>query len=142
MVDRVETFDVGRSTRRITSYNVCYTKLLRSTGDTPHSSRLRAVALGSWLASEGRSADVVKMDVEGAELGALAGLWEHGATPPCILLETHAHAFPDVITSYSIHYTKLYEANFSGNGDETERMNLRAPRSNASSTSPEWFRIS
>jgi len=88
-----------------------------STGDTPHSSRLRAVALGSWLASEGRSADVVKMDVEGAELGALAGLWEHGATPPCILLETHAHAFPDG----DAFNTRLLHA-FARHGYDVERL--------------------
>jgi len=58
-------------------------------------SRLRAVALGNWLSSRGLSADVVKMDVEGAELSALAGLWERETAPAFILLETHAHAFED-----------------------------------------------
>ena len=64
---------------RITSYNVCYTKLLR-TG-----------RIGVGLSPNGEGNQWKTLNLSGQ--GSLAGRMEH------------------VITSYSIHYTKLYESN-------------------------------
>ncbi len=56
---------------------------------------LPAIALGGWLRARDLAADVVKMDVEGAELPALEGLWSAGEWPPAILLETHGYMAAD-----------------------------------------------
>ena len=67
---------------RITSYNVCYTKLLRTDSEDP---------------------PVVRFDVENKPgVSNLLSLM-HGVTGRSI-------SELDVITSYSIHYTKLYDA--------------------------------
>jgi len=58
-----------------------------------HDRRVPALRLGAWLAAQNLAADVVKMDVEGGELPALAGLWSEGSRPAAILLETHGHMF-------------------------------------------------
>jgi len=62
--------------------------------------RVPAVRLGAWLAAHELAPDVVKMDVEGGELPALAGLWAGGARPRAILLETHGYLF-DADTSFN-----------------------------------------
>ena len=74
--------------RRITSYNVCYTKLLRieSFGD-PSAACRAASGAGSSRRTEG-----------------LAGRSRSAA------LRLHPRRAARVITSYSIHYTKLYDA--------------------------------
>jgi FkbM family methyltransferase len=66
----------------------------RIAGGTVGALRVSAIALGPWLARHGLAPDVVKMDVEGAELEALAGLWAGGAAPGVILLETHGYMTP------------------------------------------------
>ena len=95
------------ATRRITSYNVCYTKLLRVLGAEDHGKR----PSGFFPVNE----DFI------GEGGALD--W-----PEAVVLNRKAQAGPDVhfegyeavgglrfeevelvITSYSIHYTKLYD---------------------------------
>lgn len=60
---------------------------------SPHGRRIRAVALGRWLLAHELPAEIVKMDIEGGELAALAGLWAAGLRPRAILLETHGHMF-------------------------------------------------
>ncbi len=65
------------------------------TGASPTGAvRVPSVALGGWLSARQLRADVVKMDIEGGELPALAGLWSSGQRPSAILLETHGHMFP------------------------------------------------
>lgn len=61
-----------------------------STSDTS-SRRVPAVALGPWLAARNLRADVVKLDVEGAEIDALEGLWAGGHTPRALLIESHGY---------------------------------------------------
>ncbi len=79
-------FAVNRETSNVGTGHV-------TTEPAAHDRRVRAVRLGHWLAAHGLSADVVKMDVEGGELPALAGLWSDGTRPVAILLETHGHLF-------------------------------------------------
>ena len=67
---------------RITSYNVCYTKLLRSSSSGARLSR--SLWTGSTTDTAGRPAS--------------------RASPP-----TSRPGYRCVITSYSIHYTKLYD---------------------------------
>jgi len=54
-----------------------------------------AIALGPWLVGRHLRPDVVKIDVEGGELGVLDGLWAAGEPADAMLLETHGHLFAD-----------------------------------------------
>ena len=124
---------------RITSYNVCYTKLLRAMLPTtmPYRDKWRLRGrLGSFLATEAEKREALARKpprVEGFEHGAVglglvaavaiaATRGQRGELRP----DHHAHAgalpvrrvpgrelgrhlAPPVITSYSIHYTKLYD---------------------------------
>ena len=78
---------------RITSYNVCYTKLLRVGKETGGENRIIRV-LWSWGDDKGRS--------------SLPGTVWRGWTD-WKFSGVSRSAPPTVITSYSIHYTKLYE---------------------------------
>ena len=90
---------------RITSYNVCYTKLLRKFADR-------------WkVAVARRHVDPDEEDVETIQ--------HHGADDRQSAEEQFGRMHPDtfpfeqkigVITSYSIHYTKLYDTPLLGTG--------------------------
>ena len=74
-------FSVARALSRITSYNVCYTKLLRP------AAKKRATAFGSY-----KNPAVVVKDISEKNM--------YVTLPQSMII---------VITSYSIHYTKLYD---------------------------------
>ena len=83
---------------RITSYNVCYTKLLRGAGAARRArqSRFRAPP----------------RPPPSADVRALRRSVQRSAGPPllgCDRRSRRPRAPGGVITSYSIHYTKLYE---------------------------------
>ena len=82
----------GYKLDRITSYNVCYTKLLRSTPGGP--TRLHVYNIQGKL---------VKTLVDGQ---MTAGTHDVRFAPASLPSGTYLYR---VITSYSIHYTKLYE---------------------------------
>ena len=67
---------------RITSYNVCYTKLLR---DSKKTKEFKQIERKTWQLKNGASAALDRLAENELESGHI------------------------VITSYSIHYTKLYE---------------------------------
>ena len=88
---------------RITSYNVCYTKLLRPRGDGGLNPEHSGTAAPFQAVNEG----VLDQGLENeARNRGLEGLAAYG------LLQGEPSG-PPVITSYSIHYTKLYEAGWS-----------------------------
>ena len=76
---------------RITSYNVCYTKLLRA----------KAVDRAIAAIAAGIGSTVNLLDVPAVVIGG--GMGER-------FFSDRQAQFESVITSYSIHYTKLYEA--------------------------------
>ena len=92
---------------RITSYNVCYTKLLRF---PPHDSRRCVPGPGRCFRQPARL-QVPDMLFVPVEFANLADKYQRRS----IDLITERKLLPerynsDVITSYSIHYTKLYES--------------------------------
>jgi hypothetical protein len=56
---------------------------------------VRGVAIGQHAAREGWTLDVIKIDVEGGELDALAGVWTAAAHPHGLVIETHAFRASD-----------------------------------------------
>ena len=95
---------------RITSYNVCYTKLLRALFDSPLIRVCCGMVLGiCWLPStsrncgwSGRARTALFMaNSEACKIFNLS--MSVSETMPTPILA------PFVITSYSIHYTKLYD---------------------------------
>ena len=80
--------NIKNEINRITSYNVCYTKLLRHV-DAP---------LDMRMSQEGLSAKEVINTYSYEQLSK-------------IIFEFGEEKFARVITSYSIHYTKLYDIN-------------------------------
>ncbi|WP_159392913.1 hypothetical protein [Streptomyces cyaneogriseus] len=94
---------------RITSYNVCYTKLLRNgpgpspTSTTRYSNAARVTA-SEYPTSVARASptDPARRSASSRNASADRADNTHGTTP--------ADGASSVITSYSIHYTKLYEA--------------------------------
>ena len=79
---------------RITSYNVCYTKLLRDLTDRAYASGLFAI-VGPSGAGKTTVLDAICLAL-------------YGKTPRIDSI-SDAHDELIVITSYSIHYTKLYD---------------------------------
>ena len=75
---------------RITSYNVCYTKLLRE-------ARQQLKTVAEALLGYGLADDTLYI--------ANSGRYEYKNKGIDVFMD----ALKDVITSYSIHYTKLYE---------------------------------
>ena len=73
-----------KKTSRITSYNVCYTKLLRNRALERYERR-HGISLSSIKEADAGFVEFVERELSGA-IGAAS-----------------------VITSYSIHYTKLYD---------------------------------
>jgi FkbM family methyltransferase len=53
---------------------------------------VKGVALGPYADGRGQPLDVVKIDVEGAELGVLRGLWAGRTRPRALVIETHGGA--------------------------------------------------
>ena len=100
---------------RITSYNVCYTKLLRSfrmadwktTQLDMANGRSSSVRVIFWSALRGTQTS--SLDWEPLAAWMPGGAGEYGSS--CLSLDNgKAGGRSDcVITSYSIHYTKLYE---------------------------------
>ena len=86
-----------RSKIRITSYNVCYTKLLRSFDNEV----ANGVMITKNLYNENHAFTI---NVQFGEASVVKP--PHGIIPDQVLVYTASFA---VITSYSIHYTKLYE---------------------------------
>ena len=74
---------------RITSYNVCYTKLLRGTTGSGKSVALNAMVLSLLYKASPEQVRLIMIDPKMLELSVYEGI---------------------VITSYSIHYTKLYDS--------------------------------
>ena len=133
---------------RITSYNVCYTKLLRSgqrlTGKVTNIADYGAfveledgieglihVSELSWtkknihpgkILSTSQEVEVMVLDVDVSKRRISLGLKQCSANPWVAFAESHKAGdevegtisniteFGFVITSYSIHYTKLYES--------------------------------
>ena len=107
---------------RITSYNVCYTKLLRFPTQTIYGASKAAVKiLTEGLYAELKDTKVrvtvihpgaiatnitLNSGLEGAAVDAESSANEGMALSPVIAADLIIKA---VITSYSIHYTKLYE---------------------------------
>ena len=103
---------------RITSYNVCYTKLLRACLGEAEKSLISITDLANTVI------DLEKLKIYDAGIALETDL----QTTPMVLVEKNSmvqaflhllvnarHALigrskPLVITSYSIHYTKLYES--------------------------------
>jgi FkbM family methyltransferase len=88
-----------------------------TTGEARHARRVPGVALGPWLSRHGLAADVVKIDVEGGELEALAGLFRDGPPPRVILVETHRHLVADPAT-----FNKRVLAAFTERGYVVDRL--------------------
>ena len=99
---RSSIFHVGVVTHqcryRITSYNVCYTKLLRNIGRQP--SLNLSLQMRPYCGPGSSPEDL-----------ALTSLFDHTheASPNSSRRAVFQGAYLFVITSYSIHYTKLYE---------------------------------
>ena len=103
--------DTVTSEHRITSYNVCYTKLLRTGRTTPHD---------GWQTLTYNIFELPNAEGDLRErLHKLQNyLTQHPHTTLRIISQkpvTSSEAL--VITSYSIHYTKLYEYNRRNNQD-------------------------
>ena len=94
---------------RITSYNVCYTKLLRNQYVT--AAKQYATTLGVTIDLPAGPSEVLIMADESSVpefiAADLLSQAEHGVDSQVILCSTSQTLL--VITSYSIHYTKLYE---------------------------------
>ena len=103
---------LGSRPSRITSYNVCYTKLLRyPVGALVQDGYAEAVmkALVKLGATFDRHAEPDwQQNLMWAANQALCGVIGVGVPQDWA---THRIAVELVITSYSIHYTKLYDAN-------------------------------
>ena len=84
---------------RITSYNVCYTKLLRR---VVGAHRQADVGVGRRLPVGGIEADPAQVGDEGFGPGV-------GGDVAAPERQITGNVAAGVITSYSIHYTKLYE---------------------------------
>ena len=82
---------------RITSYNVCYTKLLRRTLELLEENHHFALLLF----------DIHLPDIKGYDL--LCQIRSRNKQLPVIAQSSMYTSENTVITSYSIHYTKLYE---------------------------------
>ena len=97
-------YETGRLTR-ITSYNVCYTKLLRQAksfpGSVSVSGYLISPAASLLTAISGRCLPWALLKYNRSFQGIGVGI---GTSPPPFIHQTSS-----VITSYSIHYTKLYD---------------------------------
>ena len=93
--------DIERQ-NRITSYNVCYTKLLRYCATLDKKPDLTKSYIVTAVGT-----NTIDKDVEIANLNDLIKKEE-----PVIEKTPYiAGLYEDVITSYSIHYTKLYDKN-------------------------------
>jgi FkbM family methyltransferase len=66
--------------------------------DSDGTREVAGIAIGAAAAALGRTLDVVKIDVEGAELAALRGVWPGGALPRGIVIETHGFTADDPLT--------------------------------------------
>ena len=89
---------------RITSYNVCYTKLLRPTLREKGLLFVGLDVIGDYLTEINVTSPTGIREVKrfgGADIAAL--VWD-------AVEARRGSAVDIVITSYSIHYTKLYEA--------------------------------
>ena len=53
---------------------------------------VKGLAIGPYAEGRGQPLDVVKIDVEGAELGVLRGLWAGRTRPHALVIETHGGA--------------------------------------------------
>ena len=132
---------------RITSYNVCYTKLLRNAAmELVMGIRLKflvplvitvlVLGIGSYLIMQGQLASLTAMNAR-AQVEAKAQEVGNGidqAAASALELAASFSQLPDVIeayrtatqgniviTSYSIHYTKLYEPRTGVSGSRTAR---------------------
>ena len=100
----------GRHSTRITSYNVCYTKLLHAilTNDLAN-----AEAFVNGAGSAAVYVNASTRFTDGAQFGLGAEVavstQKLHARGPMGLTELTSYKWVGVITSYSIHYTKLYE---------------------------------
>ena len=97
---------------RITSYNVCYTKLLRYLAEQGYT----IATLGDMYRVPGSKKSLMELQSEGADVRIVYGIPDAVKLAKkqnekvifvAIGFETTA-----VITSYSIHYTKLYDTNY------------------------------
>ena len=68
---------------------------LVAAGETAGAVAVAGVAIGRYAERRGMSLDVVKIDVEGGEQRALAGIWTSQAPPRALLIETHAFSAND-----------------------------------------------
>jgi FkbM family methyltransferase len=61
----------------------------------PGATDVRGLAIGRHAESNGRRLGVVKIDVEGAELAAVRGVWTGRSVPRGLVIETHAFSSAD-----------------------------------------------
>lgn len=61
----------------------------------PGATDVRGLAIGRHAESNGRRLSVVKIDVEGAELAALRGVWTGQSLPRGLVIETHGFSSAD-----------------------------------------------
>ena len=61
----------------------------------PGATDVRGLAIGRHAESHGRRLGVVKIDVEGAELAALRGVWTNHSIPRGLVIETHGFSAAD-----------------------------------------------
>ena len=97
----------GFPLRRITSYNVCYTKLLRKVSGFAISAFIGGVGGGLYAFTIGYIAPLSFGFMKSVDILVIACLGGLGSITGSILAAIVFTIF--VITSYSIHYTKLYE---------------------------------
>lgn len=66
-------------------------------GSDPGATDVRGLAIGRHAESHGHRLSVVKIDVEGAELAALRGVWTAQSLPRGLVIETHGFSSPDPV---------------------------------------------
>ena len=101
---------------RITSYNVCYTKLLRLKLDS-YPSKALETGIYPGMLLELSATGVAKHSTAGATDNPSVVFADKDVNDPDATVEmaydinagVYAFQLQPVITSYSIHYTKLYE---------------------------------
>ena len=97
--------------RRITSYNVCYTKLLRIA--------IAVTVFSTWITLGSQKTLLHRFATQTSQVlvetihNSIIGAMESGQTADVIRLLEQINS---VITSYSIHYTKLYDSQKISNG--------------------------